>query len=344
MKINFLINSIFYVATTLLIMILQSCASEYDPTKNMLPPASNAKILIPLADPFILYDNNTYYAYGTSSSEGFQAYVSTDLKHWALAETPLGNHLVLKKGNQVYGESDFWAPEVYKKNGMYYMFYSANTRICVATSDSPLGPFIQSEVKPLISDEGCIDHHLFIDDDGTPYLFFVRFIEPDGITSGNNIWMTRMNDDLLSIRDMKSEWKHCISVSKPWENIMGRIIEGPFVLKHNGKYYLSYSANDYQSQSYGVGYATSTNLSNPDWEKSPSNPILKNPNNLVGTGHHSFFSDAEGNLCIVFHAHKSLSEIHPRHMYISYANFDSMGSLVVDSKYSKPMLITDDIK
>lgn len=59
---------------------------------------------IPLADPFILCSNGMYYAYGTSSQEGFKVYVSKDLEKWTLGDTPLGNHLVLQKV-LMYGDS-----------------------------------------------------------------------------------------------------------------------------------------------------------------------------------------------------------------------------------------------
>lgn len=285
---------------------------------------------IPLADPFILCSNGMYYAYGTSSQEGFKVYVSKDLEKWTPGDTPLGNHLVLQKGVDVWGRSDFWAPEVYCINNKYYMFYSANTRICVATSLSPLGPFKQEKVQPIIPDEGCIDHHLFIDDNGKFYIFFVRF------NDGNNIWMAEISSDLQQIAS-KETWKHCISVSQPWENKMGRIIEGPFVLKHNGVYYLTYSANDYRSSDYAVGYATTHDLSNLQWKKSPNNPILHRPGKLVGTGHHSFFYDTKGNLKIVFHAHKTNTIIHPREMYISDAQLKN-DKLNISSKFKKAII------
>ena len=46
--------------------------------------------------------------------------------------------------------------------------------------------------------------------------------------------------------------RECIHVTEPWENRLGRVCEGPFVVEHDGLYYLTYSANDYQSQDYGV--------------------------------------------------------------------------------------------
>jgi beta-xylosidase len=63
----------------------------------------------------------------------------------------------------VYGEKWFWAPEVYYADGRFLMYFSAEERICVATSDSPLGPFKQEVQKPIIEGEKSIDNTLFID-------------------------------------------------------------------------------------------------------------------------------------------------------------------------------------
>ena len=100
---------------------------------------------------------------------------------------------------------DSGAPEVYyigsKKK--FYLFYSTEEHICVATADAPQGPFRQ-EVKQPIWDEKSIDTSLFIDDDGTPYLYFVRF------TDGNVIWVAEMNDDLTGIK--QETLTECIKV------------------------------------------------------------------------------------------------------------------------------------
>ena len=64
------------------------------------------------------------------------------------------------------------------------MFYTVDEHICVATSDSPEGPFVQDEKKPVREEKG-IDASLFMDDDGKAYLYFVRF------TGGNVIWGVR---------------------------------------------------------------------------------------------------------------------------------------------------------
>lgn len=107
---------------------------------------------------------------------------------------------------------------------------------CVAVSDSLVGPFIQQNKQPIISSEKCIDRLLFVDDDG------------------NNVWVAEMNDDWITI---KAETIHpCIHVSQAWGKVWPRVNEWPFVIKHHGKYYMTYSANSYESPFYGIGCAS----------------------------------------------------------------------------------------
>ena len=256
---------------------------------------------IRLADPFILLDKGTYYAYGTHSRNGIEFYTSTNLKEWEFGG------LALHKDNS-YGNKWFWAPEVYLVNGLYYMFYSAEQRTCVAISDSPAGPFEQIDHKPLIDGYKNIDNTLFIDDDGTPYMFYVRVEKPF------KICVAELENDLQSVKEECVAV--CISPTQSWERKSQRVNEGPSVFKHNGLYHMLYSGNGYTSQYYGIGYATAKSIKGP-WRKSKLNPILQFPGELVGVGHGAPFYDKKGRMHYVFHAHFSDEKVHPRCMYIT---------------------------
>ena len=277
-------------------------------------------------DPFILLHEGTYYAYGTAEEDGIGVLVSEDLENWSSVP---GNRLALHKADS-WGDRWFWAPEVYHVNGRFYMYYSADEHICVATADHPLGPFVQERKEPMIPGEKCIDNSLFIDDDGKPYLFFDRF------NDGLNIWVAELEDDLMTLRT--ETMTPCIHVSQPWEEIWPRVNEGPFVYKHDGKYYMTYSANSYESPYYGVGYATADRVTGP-WTKYPGNPVLQKPGNLVGVGHSMFFTDKDGVLRIVFHAHHNDTRIHPRVMHLSTVRFveeEGETVLTIDAAYMTP--------
>ena len=99
---------------------------------------------VDVADPFIIRHDGVYWLYGTSSREGFKSWCSNDLVHWEL------KGLAFQRTQQSWGVAMFWAPCVVERDGTFYLYYSAlgdvpggkqHLRICVATSDSPGGPF-----------------------------------------------------------------------------------------------------------------------------------------------------------------------------------------------------------
>lgn len=312
MKVSTLLVTVFL--STILISCLNAGKSKSVEEKR-----------IPFGDPFIMLYENVYYAYGTNAKDGIEVYSSNDLKHWKKAES-----LALHQKDS-WGGRWFWAPEVYyiKEKNKFLMYYTADEHICAAVSDSPFGPFIQDEKRPMIEDEKCIDNTLFIDDDGKPYLYFDRF------NDGLNIWVAELESDLQSIKP--STLTKCIHVSQPWEEVHPRVNEGVFVIKHKGVYYMTYSGNSYESPFYGIGYATASSPMG-SWTKYSGNPILQKPDSLVGVGHSAMFKDKEGQMKIVYHAHKNKEEIHPRYMCISTVHFtnDTVPVMQIGNDILKP--------
>ncbi|MCR4920572.1 MAG: glycoside hydrolase family 43 protein [Bacteroidaceae bacterium] len=279
-----------------------------------------------LADPFILYHEGLYYAYGTGASDGIEVYTSKNLRAWTRQGLALHR-------DDVWGDHWFWAPEVYEVDGIWYMYFTAEEHICVATATSPLGPFRQQEKKPMIASEKCIDHTLFRDDDGQAWLFFDRF------NDGLNVWVAQLEDDLTTLRP--ETMRPCIHVSQPWEEVWPRVNEGSFVIKHKGKYYMTYSANSYESPMYGLGCATATSPTGPWTKYEEDNPLLQRPGQLVGVGHNAIFRDRRGHLWAVFHAHHDTAHIHPRAMYLSRVRFRRVNGefrMRISQKYKTPYM------
>lgn len=271
---------------------------------------------IALADPFILLHDDTYYAYGTNSDDGFEVYYSKNLVEWKRHP-----ELALDKKNN-YGEKWFWAPEVYYNSSdkKFYFYYSSEEHIAVATSTSPLGPFVQDDKKPMFA-EKAIDSSIFVDEDGTPYIYFVRF------TDGNVIWGAQLEKDWSTIKE--ETLVQCVVAQEDWETKEGKVAEGPSVTKKDGIYYLIYSANDFRSQDYAVGFATATRPLG-EWTKSDNNPILHKPHNgLLGTGHGALFKSRAEKDMYVFHAHHNADSVHPRLMYVLDVEIDK-GQVTAD--------------
>lgn len=258
------------------------------------------------ADPTIYVENGKYYVTGTRTS-GFSILESEDLENW---KSPSGksSHLVLEKGKGTFGTRGFWAPQIIKEGGIYYISYTANEQVCLASSDSLMGPFTQAKIQPIDGSEKNIDSFIFGDDDGKHYLYHVRF------NMGNYLWVAQF--DLKTGKINPDTLTKCFNQTSEWEATpnykSNPIMEGPTVLKMKGTYYLIYSANHFRNIDYAVGYATSQSPYGP-WKKYPNNPILhRSMIGENGTGHGDVFRGLDNKLYYVFHVHYSDTRISPR--------------------------------
>ena len=267
---------------------------------------------VPLADPSIWLEDTTYYAYGTSSSDGIKVYSSTNLYEWIEYQT-----LALHK-NDSYGKKEFWAPEITYNTSLnkFLLYYSAEQHMCVARSDSPLGPFKQ-EIKCPMSDLWAVDHSVFQNDEGRVFMYYST-----NFAHNYEIWACELTNEGTQIKDGSSIL--CFEAKEIWESSIWPVVEGPYVIEYKGLYYMIYSGSGYQSHDYAIGYAVAEHPLGP-WIKYSGNPILKMPKSnghtLYGTGHGSIFTDRDGNLRLVFHAHYSKDQVHPRQMYIVSVHF-----------------------
>lgn len=260
---------------------------------------------IELADPTIFYHDGYYYLSGTLSDAGLMMYRSKDLVHWARTGNASGN-LALNM-NDAFGTKWFWAPQIFRYEDTFYMAYSANELIAIAKSDKVNGPYKIADHKELPHNTGQIDPFVFIDDDGTKYMYYVRF------TGGNELWVCELTDDFHSIKD--GTITKCLGPEKTWETYQAKVTEGPTMFKDGGYYYLIYSANDYQSKDYAVGYAYSKNPRGP-WTKLNQPFISRHACGMNGTGHGDLFQDQDGNWNYVFHVHHSNTQVQIRYSCI----------------------------
>ena len=298
-----------------------------------------------IGDPYVLRaPDGTYYCYATSAPDGFKAWTSPDLVHW----TDIG--YIYQRREDSWGASDFWAPEVVRHNGRYYLHYSArwgenqSLRIGVATADSPGGPFEDVFNRPMFDfDYAAIDGHVFFDDDGRRYFYYSRDCS-ENIVDGrheSHLYVVELNDDLTSF---KGEPQLIAKPEQEWELRSGPEWlwnEGPFVLKHNSRYYLMYSANFFASRDYSVGYAVAEGPMGP-FVKSAHNPILSSPiAEVSGPGHNSVTTSPNGGeLFIVYHIHTDpQSPGGDRQVCIDRMGFREDGSLYVTGPTFTPQPI-----
>jgi hypothetical protein len=137
---------------------------------------------------------------------------------------------------------------------------------------------------------------LFIDDDHKPYLYY-----PGRGVSGIYVVPLDPND----LTKFAGQPKHLFAFNQDhvWERY-GEMneytdvawIEGPWLQKHNGTYYLEYSASGTQWKTYAEGYYTAKSPMGP-FTYAPNNPLLRKTDGLVtGTAHGSIVEGPDKHL------------------------------------------------
>jgi len=116
-----------------------------------------------------------------------------------------------------------------------------------------------------------------------------------------------------------------------WERFLGivGIIEGPWMLKRCGVYYLMYSGNATSSVDSAVGYATAVSPLGP-FSKYAGNPVLTK-GGILGPAHNSFVEAPEGSLVIVYHQKSTPGflwwRFGDRGVCVDSMNFDDAGNI-----------------
>jgi beta-xylosidase len=274
------------------------------PTPTPLPTPGPGMYANPVLDrdfpdPDVLQVGDVFYAYATNAgSTNIQAARSTDLVHWDMLPDALP--LLPTWAMQDFGWA--WAPEVTAlEDGTTIMYHAARLGgaqcIGAAISDSPEGPFEPVGEEPLICQTeqgGSIDPAAFTDDDGRRYILWKN----DGNALGGKTWLyiQEIESDGLTLI---GEPVQLLERSESWE---GRLVEAPTLWKREGTYYLFYSANDYSSPRYAVGYATSDHVLGP-YTKPGSEPVLSSNigEGLFGPGGQDLIRLPDGSEWMLYH-------------------------------------------
>jgi len=288
-----------------------------------------------IGDPFVLKISDTeYYMYCTSAANGYYCWRSEDMVHWT------DKKMCYVRPTDAWSTDSYWAPEVAQWEDRYYMFYTARNqlgslRIGLAISDTPDGPFLDYANKPLINPIfAVIDANIFIDDDGSKYLYFVRDCSEnlvDGIHT-SQIYGVELSDDFTS---MVGTPVLLTTPEQEWERASGNYVwnEGPEMIKHDGTYYLAYSGNYFESPTYSLGYATSDSPLGP-FVKADNNPILTSVGlkDVSGPGHHSFTESPDGTeIWAAYHTHTSVkAPSGNRKVNIGQVVFDKDGRMFIN--------------
>ncbi|MBR3809574.1 MAG: family 43 glycosylhydrolase [Clostridia bacterium] len=157
---------------------------------------------INIRDPFVLFENEKYYMYGTRGENfgqktgGFDVYVSTDLENWSEPIECFDSD----KYNMNINVN--WAPEVHRYKDNYYMFATFTKPnglrgTYILKADSPLGEFKPHSNGAVTPEEWeCLDGTFYIDKNGKPFIIFCH--EHTQIIDGT-ICYAELNDNLTEI-------------------------------------------------------------------------------------------------------------------------------------------------
>jgi beta-xylosidase len=267
------------------------------------------------ADPFVWRHGQEYWAIGTSAREEpaeqedapsvFNLLRSPDFVTWL----PAGKALV--RPEPALGDT-FWAPEVTYREGVFYLYYSVGHadrrhQLRVATSRNPGGPYRDLGIS-LLDPRSCpfaIDPHPFRDDDGRWYLFYARdFLDHDGEARPGTALvvqeletMTRLGAGAVVLR-ARHDWQRFLRD----RDIYGarfdwHTLEGPAVIKRDGRYYCFYSGGRWETDSYGVDYAVAEGVLGPYHDEATSSGprVLRSvPGQALGPGHSSLIVGPDG--------------------------------------------------
>ena len=192
------------------------------------------------------------------------------------------------------GNRKAWAPDCAYKNGKYYFYFPTDqSYIGVAVGDHLPGrlrmlfgkPLVTKDSPGVVNKRDFIDPCIFIDDDGTPYLFFGQL----------DVNVVKLNDDMISYNGPV----HIIQGAKDF-------FEAVWVHKYKGTYYLSYSTWGKEGVTGPqIVYATSKNVLGP-YEY--QGVILDQVNS--GTNHHSIV-EYEGKWYLFYHNSNLYFKNHP---------------------------------
>lgn len=179
-----------------------------------------------------------------------------------------------------------WAPAVLAVGDTFVLYYTAATtelRQCIsrATASAPAGPYVDDSSSPLVCPPGgAIDPAPFVDPSGALYLLWKDF-RADAIVgrrlSGDGVRLTGPTETVLT-------------ADHPWE---GGIVEGPTMVFADGTYHLLYSANDWRTASYAVGWARCDGPLGP-CTKPDRAPLIGSTGDWRGPGGPTVFADGTG--------------------------------------------------
>ena len=316
------------------------------------------------ADPSMIYFKGKYYIFASMT---LGVWVSEDLAHWENKRLP---------DNLPFYD---YAPDVRVIGDYVYFCASKREEICnfYRTKNIEEGPY--EEIKGSFD---FWDPHQFVDDDGRVYFYWgcanmtpIWGVEMDPETmhpktervelihgNWNEVGYERNGEDHcdppLSDEALEVAYEKFLEAQGGQEmvanipenlKIMMKVflsnrpyIEGAWMNKHDGKYYLQYACPGTQYNIYADGVYVSDKPLGP-YKLAKNNPFSYKPGGFIpGAGHGSTMEDATGSLWHTATMRISVNHNFERRVGLWPAGFDKDGELFCNQRYGDwPMAIED---
>ena len=249
------------------------------------------------SDPHLVGADGEYWAYTTNNFLGnVPLWRSTDRENWSWA----GDAMPTLGRWAVPGHT--WAPGVIRVGDRWVLFYTARDGLlgiqCIgrAEADNPWGPFVDDSLAPFVCQperSGSIDPYPFRQGDD----LYLIWKSDDNAVPGTvtYLWSQRLD----------ATGEHLVGAPAPllagdlaWER---PLIENPAMVEANGSLILFYSANWWESDRYGMGYAVCDSPLGPCHKQTNHGPWVGSTPHVAGPGGQAILADADGSTWIVYH-------------------------------------------
>ncbi|MGG1516666.1 family 43 glycosylhydrolase [Paenibacillus oryzisoli] len=279
-----------FVLLTLGFVVSAAAATQF--TNPILSNATN---------PAITYDGGYYYAVHTRP--GGTNYIAVR-KAERLSDLEQAEEIHVY--NVPSGQSAVWAPEMFKINNKWYIYYCADTNhdrqifVLESTTSDALGSYTSKGELSLPFTRN-IDPSIFTDETtGESYLLWTYSTMSD-------------NKNRNYIAHLSNPWtvdSSPVLITEPtysWEASGRPITEAPIALQKNGKTFIFYSGSAAVSNyCVGVVYNTDGDFLNPNSWTKMSTPILSGNSTILAPGHNGLFKSPDGTEdWMVYHARQA---------------------------------------
>lgn len=307
----------------------------------------NEPWIVQRADPYVYRHTDGFY-YFTAS---IPAYDCIALRRAStLAELPQAEEVVIwRKHESGIMSEHIWAPELHYLDGKWYVYYAGGDKddvwairpyVLECADENPLtgtwvekGKMQRAKADDFSFEAFSLDATVF-ENQGRYYYIWAEKVGVGKQIS--NLYIAEMANPYT----LKTVQVLLTTPDYDWERVGFWVNEGPAVIKHDGRIFMTYSASE-TGACYCMGMLSvdeNADLLDPHSWKKERYPVLESNESLkiYGPGHNSFTVDEEGKPIMVYHARKeSVIEGNPlynpnRHAMLMPVKWDQKGYPVFD--------------